>query len=255
MLTIVIPMAGSGSRFTRAGYTMPKPLVPIFGVPLIQFVINNLRPQRTPHRFIFICQQEHLNAYGLEHKLKAWAGENAMVTAVNGLTEGAACTVLTIKDQINNNAPLMIANCDQYVDTKIDDYLADMEKRQLDGLIMTLTSGDPKWSYAAVNDQGYVTRVAEKVVISANATVGIYNYRQASDFVQAAEDMIAKNLRYKNEFYIAPAYDQFIARGKKVGIHPIGGEMNGMYGLGTPEDLQKFLAMPIAQRVASSIQR
>ena len=252
MLTIVVPMAGSGSRFTQAGYKEPKPLVPIHGVPMVQLVINNLKPKR-PHRFIFICQKQHLHAFDLEQKLKIWGGEGTIVATVAGLTEGAACTVLTVKDHINNGEPVMLANCDQYVDADINDYLAEMDNRHLDGMIMTLQSKDPKWSFAAIDENGLVTRVAEKEPISTNATVGFYNYRQGRDFVQAAEEMIAKNIRTKGEFYVAPVYNQAIARGKRIGIYDVGTEMNGMYGLGTPEDLAAFLKLPMSRQATATV--
>lgn len=146
MLNIVIPMAGAGSRFAKVGYKEPKPLIPLHGVPMIQLVIENLRPS-VPHRFIFICRSEHLQQFDLAQKLTAWAGLNTIVLDVDQLTEGAACTVLLAKHLIHTEEPLMIANCDQYVDASIDDYLSDMDRRGLDGLIMTLVANDPKWSY------------------------------------------------------------------------------------------------------------
>ncbi|MCG8652817.1 MAG: NTP transferase domain-containing protein, partial [Pirellulales bacterium] len=69
MLNIIIPMAGRGSRFQQAGYRDPKPLIPVYGIPMIQVVINNIRPQR-PHRFVFICQAEQLQRYPLEQTLQ-----------------------------------------------------------------------------------------------------------------------------------------------------------------------------------------
>ena len=69
MLNIVIPMAGRGSRFAEAGYTMPKPLIDVHGRYMIEYVIENLKPNRE-HRFIFICQEEHLQKYGLKEKLE-----------------------------------------------------------------------------------------------------------------------------------------------------------------------------------------
>ena len=246
MLNIVVPMAGAGSRFAKIGYNDPKPLIPVFGQPMIRVAIENLRPNLR-HRFIFICQRAHLDAFGLEEKLKAWGGPNTIVAEVPGLSEGAACTVLTVKKYIDTGSPLMIANCDQYIDIDIDDYLADMRDRRLDGAIMTLASSDPKWSYAALDAQGHVTEVVEKKVISPHATVGIYNYRRGADFVAAAEAMIAANERVNNEFYVAPAYNQMIAAGAKLGIYDIGAEADGMYGLGTPEDLELFLTLPVAR--------
>lgn len=245
MLNIVIPMAGAGSRFAKAGYSDPKPLIPVMGVPMIRLVIENLRPSR-PHRFIFICQQAHIEAYGLQEKLSTWA-PGCQVIGIDGLTEGAACTVLKAKALIDTDAPLMIANSDQWIDCDIDDYLAFMDCG-LDGLIMTMKANDPKWSFVGLNALGYVTHVVEKRVISDEATVGIYNYRRGRDFVTAAEDMIARDLRVNGEFYVAPAYNQMIERGARVGIYNIGAEAAGMYGLGIPADLDLFKSLPVCTK-------
>ena len=112
---------------------------------------------------------------------------------------------------------------------------------------MTMTATDPKWSFAAVDPVGKVTRVAEKEPISSEATVGIYNFKHGKDFVRAAEDMIAKNLRSNGEFYVAPVYNQLIERGLHIGVWNIGDDAgNGMHGLGTPADLAIFQANPLA---------
>ena len=242
MLNIVIPMAGAGSRFATAGYKDPKPLIPVQDIPMIRLVIGNLRPRRE-HRFIFICQQAHIESYGLLSKLGAWA-PGCEVIGIDGVTEGAACTVLKAKRFIANDDQLMIANSDQYVDVDINEYLGEMEAENLDGLIMTMTADDPKWSYVALNDKRTVTRVVEKKVISNEATVGLYNYMQGRSFVQAAEDMISRNLRVNNEFYVAPAYEQMIEQGARIGIFNVGEEANGMYGLGIPADLELFKSLP-----------
>lgn len=242
-LNIVIPMAGAGSRFAKVGYKDPKPLIPVDGVPMIRIVIENLRP-KVPHRFTFICQKAHLEAYGLEPKLLEWGGEDAAVVAIDGLTEGAACTVLLAKERFDSDAPLMIANADQWVDVDINDYLAAMDLQDLDGLIMTMKAHDPKWSFAGIGADGLVSTVVEKQVISDEATVGIYNFRHGSDFVRYAEAMIAANERVNNEFYVAPAYNPMIAEGAHVGVFNIGAEADGMYGLGTPADLDLFLTLP-----------
>lgn len=249
MLNIVIPMAGRGSRFAEAGYADPKPLIPIHGVPMIRLVIENLRPMRL-HRFIFICQRAHYVEYGLEGRLPDWA-PGSEVVLLDGITAGAACTVLEARALIDSDASLMIANSDQYVDFSLDDYLADQDSRALDGLIMTMKADDPKWSFAETDADGHVRRVVEKEVISEDATVGIYNYARGSDFVRAADLMIAADERVNNEFYVAPVYNRLIDDfGKKIGIHDVGSEGAGMYGLGTPADLDKFLALPLSRRAA-----
>ena len=143
----------------------------------------------------------------------------------------------------------MIANSDQFVDADINKYLAALEDN--DGLIMTMTADDPKWSFIAFDEDGYINLVREKEVISNEATVGIYNFRRGSDFVKYAKNMIEKNIRVNNEFYVAPVYNEMIEAGKKLVYYNIGSEDNGMYGLGIPEDLEKFLSNPISNRVFS----
>ena len=128
-----------------------------------------------------------------------------------------------------------------------------MGDSKLDGLIMTMQADDPKWSFAATDAQGMVTRVVEKEVISTDATVGIYNFARGADFVRGADDMIARNLRVNNEFYVAPVYNQLIAEGAKIGIYDIGAEGSGMYGLGIPADLDAFLALPLAAKVTDPL--
>lgn len=247
MLNIVIPMAGRGSRFAEAGYKDPKPLIPVHGKPMIQVVVENLTP-KCEHRFIFICQNQHIKDYDLEPKLKSMA-KNVEIIGIDGITEGQVCTVLKAKDLINNDEPLMTANSDQYIDFDINDYLSVMDNQKLDGLIMTMKANDPKWSYAKTDENGFVTETAEKKVISEDATVGIFNFRRGRDLVRAAEQMIADDIRVNNEFYTCPCYNYLIKEGQKIGIYGIGEEYNGMYGLGIPKDLDFFLKHPISEKV------
>lgn len=239
MLNIVIPMAGKGSRFSQAGYKNPKPLIPVFGMPMIQVVLDNLKPSQE-HRFILICQKSHLNDYGLDEFIHRNYCSSVTI-GVDFYTEGAACTVLLAKDYINTDDSLMIANCDQFIDVSIDQYLQEMTNSKLDGLIMTMSADDKKWSFVRFNENGKVIELVEKQVVSNEATVGIYNFRKGSDFVWAAEQMISKNLRIGNEFYVAPVYNEMISRGDQLGIFNIGSDRQGMYGLGVPEDLEYFL--------------
>jgi NDP-sugar pyrophosphorylase family protein len=247
MLNIVLPMAGRGSRFAEAGYDVPKPLIPVHGVPMIKVVVDNLTP-KCEHRFIFICQQSHIEQYDLIPKLKSYA-KNVEVVNTNGITEGQVCTALLARDYFDNDEPLMSANADQFVEFDINHYLHFMQHQSFDGLIMTMKSQDPKWSYAETDGSGFVTKTAEKQVISSDATVGIFNFAEGRDLVRSAERLIRENVRTNNEFYTCPCYNYLIADGKKIGIYGVGGEYSGMYGLGTPGDLQFFLRHPISQNI------
>jgi dTDP-glucose pyrophosphorylase len=249
MLNIVLPIAGRGSRFVEVGYSVPKPLIPIHGIPMVEAVIHNIRPT-AEHRFIFLALAEHLESSDLRSVLER-ASPGCVILSVDVVTEGAACTVLLARRFIDTADSLMIANCDQWVDLQIDDYLTEIDRAQADGLIMTMWADDPKWSFVGFDNNKQVTRVVEKEVISNEATVGIYNFRRGSDFVAAADGMITQNLRVNNEFYVAPVYNQMIAAGAHLAIFNVGREFDGMYGLGTPADLEQFLSLSISRRAAT----
>ena len=239
VLQIVVPMAGRGSRFFNVGYKTPKPLIPVGGRPMIQWIIENIRPQR-PHQFTFICLAEHLEAYPEVTAELNRTCPGCNIVPVETVTEGAACTVLLAKEFINSDDPLMIANSDQMVDLKIDDYLSAGDAPDVDGLIMTFWADHPKWSYCRMRPDNTVSEVIEKKVISNEATVGIYNFRRGREFVQAAETMIEKDLRVNGEFYVAPVYNILIENNARIVVARTGKELDGMYGLGTPEDLDLF---------------
>ena len=237
MLNIVVPMAGSGNKFREAGYAFPKPLIDIKGKSMIEVVVQNLRPKED-HRFIFICQREHYEKYDLHNILKNATKNKFEVVQIDGITEGAACTVLCATQYINTDDPLLIANSDQYIAIDLNHFLSEARAKK-DGLIMTFHASHPKWSYARIDAAGKVLETAEKKVISDNATVGIYYFARGSDFVEGAQAMIHKNIRHNGEFYACPVYNELILNDRQVYIYNIDAEK--MHGLGTPEDLELFL--------------
>jgi len=236
-MNVLIPMAGAGSRFEQAGYTFPKPLVDVNGKPMIQRVVENLNIEA---RHIFIVQKEHYEKYSLHHTLNL-ISPNCEIVQVEGVTEGAACTTLLAKEFINNDEPLILANSDQYVEWESNQFMYSCMADDIDGSILTFHSTHPKWSYAKLNEEGFVTEVAEKKPISDNATVGIYFWKKGSDYVSCAESMINKNIRVNNEFYVCPVYNEALLSGARVKTFHI----DKMWGLGTPEDLQTFLKYDI----------
>jgi HAD superfamily hydrolase (TIGR01509 family) len=232
-LNVLIPMAGAGSRFSQAGYTFPKPLIEVHGKPMIQVVVENLNIEAN---YIFIVQKDHYEKYNLKYLLNLIA-PNCKIVQVEGLTEGAACTTLLAKEFIDNDAPLVMANSDQFVEWNSNECMYAFNADAIDGGILTFKATHPKWSYAKIGDDGFVSEVAEKKPISDNATVGVYFWKKGSDYVKYAEQMIAKNIRTNNEFYVCPVFNEAIGDGKKVRVKQI----EKMWGIGTPEDLNYFL--------------
>ncbi len=234
-MNVLIPMAGAGSRFEKAGYTFPKPLIEVNGKPMIQTVVENLNIDA---RHIFIVQKSHCEKYNLKNMLNVIA-PGCKVVEVDGITEGAACTTLLAKEFINNDEPLLMANSDQFVDWDSNEFMYSMVGDTIDAGILTFKSTHPKWSFCKLDEKGFVSEVAEKNPISDIATVGIYYWNKGSDYVKYAEDMIAKDIRHNNEFYVCPVFNQAIEDDKRVKIFDIPAE--NMWGLGTPEDLKRFV--------------
>lgn len=232
-LNVLIPMAGAGSRFEQAGYTFPKPLIEVRNKPMIQVVVENLNLDAN---YIYVVQKAHREKYNLDTLLNLIT-PGCQIVETQGLTEGAACTALLAKDYINNDSPLFFANSDQFVEWDSNEFMYKMQETNADGGIVTFKATHPKWSFAKIDDDGLVTEVAEKNPISDNATVGYYFWKHGSDFVKYAEQMIAKDIRVNNEFYVCPVFNQAIQDDKAIRVF----DVEGMWGLGTPEDLNHYI--------------
>ena len=232
-LNVLIPMAGAGSRFEKSGYTFPKPLIDVNGEPMIKIVSENLNIDAN---FIYIVQKSHREKYNLD-TLLSLITPNCKIVEVDGITEGAACTTLLAKEFIDNDKPLIMANSDQFIEWDSNEFMYKMNETNADGGIVTFTSIHPKWSFAKIDDNGFVTEVAEKKPISDIATVGVYFWKRGSDYVKYAEQMISKNIRVNDEFYVCPVFNEAIGDNKKIRVFNI----KKMWGLGTPEDLNNYL--------------
>jgi HAD superfamily hydrolase (TIGR01509 family) len=230
---ILIPMAGEGSRFKNAGYTFIKPMIEVNGKPMIQLVVDNLGYEAN---YIYVVRKEHYENYNLKNFLNLITPD-CKIIIVDYLTEGAACTTLLAVEYINNDNPLIIANSDQFMEWNPVDFYYKMIETKADGGILTFNSTHIKWSYVKLNENNNVIQVAEKDVISNQATTGVYYFKKGSEYVKYAEQMIEKNLRVNNEFYVAPVYNEFILDNKKIKTYNV----NKMFGLGIPEDLEYFI--------------
>jgi len=232
-MNIVIPMAGAGKQFQERGYTFPKPLIEIRGKPMIQWVIENLN---TEGNFIFIVREEHYEKYQLQYLLNLLAPGCKVIVQRDWVTPGAAGSVLLAEEYICNDRPLVIANADQYIEWNSNEFFYAMAHEECHGGIVSFKATHPRWSFARRGENGFIAEVAEKRPISDDATVGVYYWKQGADFVRAVKQMIAKDIRTNNEFYVCPTFNELIQEGKKIRIFPI----KKMWSFGTPEDLDVF---------------
>jgi dTDP-glucose pyrophosphorylase len=232
---IVVPMAGNGTRFSQAGYQDPKPLIEFLGKRMIQHVVESFPLEAD---WVFIVQQGHIDEYQVDEYLRAIKPACEIVSVGYGATDGAARSMLMTKSLINNERPLGVLNSDNIINWNAQDIFNAWSHSESDGLILVFHDKDPKWSFAKLGKNGYVAEVAEKKPISDYATAGLYFWKRGQDFVKAAEQMIEKNIRVNGEFYLAPVYNENILNGEKISLAYV----TAMHGVGTPEDLEKYVA-------------
>ncbi len=235
-MNIVVPMAGLGSRFVKAGFTTPKPLIPVEGRPMYAWAVESL-PLQHASSLIFVLLRTMPNYEELRDDiLKRYAASNPVVLDVPELTRGQSETVLRARDLINNESPLLIHNADTAFAIE-EDWASQAMNEDLGGALVVFKSDESRWSYAREDENGYVVEVKEKVVISPWATTGAYYFGQGGDFVQLAEDAISGGETEKGEYYVGPLYNKIAAAGGRIRNYVA----DELYCFGTPEDLAETL--------------
>jgi HAD superfamily hydrolase (TIGR01509 family) len=229
-LKVVMPMAGEGSRFRNAGYDVPKPFIEVDGKHMYETVLDSMGIQSER---ILLARRWGDARYDLTKKPL----RQTKVIEVALLTEGAACTVLLSRKEMTPEKSLIIVNSDNIVRFDYPRMMREVKRRKADGAIVVFTDTDPKWSFAKIGPDGYVTEVAEKNPISDQATAGVYFWTKSTDFAWYADRMIMQNKRVRNEFYVCPVYNEAVADGKKI----IAYQAEAFHSVGTPEDLGEYL--------------
>jgi capsule biosynthesis phosphatase len=237
MVNILIPMAGHGSRFKKAGYTEPKPMIDVLGEPMIEWALKSFDflDKLKKYRLIFIILGEH----DVDGSLTAWLkkirlGAETHVISLSQVTRGQAETCLAARAIIDNHNKLFIFNCDTYSTSDIWNIIIADDP---DGILACFKATDPRYSFARLGEHGHVVETAEKKPISDYATNGMYYFKRGVDFIRAADRMINENLLHNNEFYVAPLYNELIKSGKKVRI----ATADKNHVMGTHEELEYFI--------------
>lgn len=237
MLNIVIPMAGAGSRFSVAGYNVPKPFIDVNGKMMIEHVLDGI--QMDGAVYTLIIQEQFKKDY--QEKLDLLA-QNYFVrfVCVEKLTQGASCTALAAHNLIDNDDMVIFADSDNFFDNKVfKAFVTDAKKRNLDGSLLTFNTNEACFSFVELDKDGYGIRTREKEPISNHAITGVYLFAKGKDFVSCAIDMMIYGDRSKNEYYMSNVYNWAIKKGLKIGCFDIGPK--DWACVGTPEQLKEYL--------------
>lgn len=239
----LIPMAGAGQRFVDAGYSTPKPLIPIGGKPMVVAAADCL-PKAIEN--IFVCRDEHVTDAKIDQVLKQHY-ENVKVITVSELTEGQACTCLLARKYLENDQPLSIGACDNAMTYDSRAFEALFSQADVDAVIWTFRHNpavlqNPKmYGWVKTDDDGFASEVSVKIPISDtpmddHAIIGAFTFKRAKDFLMCADKMIDQNRRINQEFYVDMVMNLAVESGLRVKVF----EVSRYICWGTPRDLETY---------------
>ena len=236
-----MPMAGEGSRFLKEGWTTPKPLIELMGLPLFKRAIGSVHIDDVPMKYSFIVRQEHIDKYGIDKGIKAFLPE-AEIFSVLQTTRGAVETCLLAESAIDDGDGVIVMDCDlEFRSTAflkiIHEILSQSVAESEGGALVSFDSDQPRYSYAELGEDGYVVRTAEKEVISNHALCGAYFFSTGKRFKEIADQLLNEPEFKKPEYYVSLLYNYMLAEGEKVRLAP----MEEYYSYGTPEELKRYL--------------
>lgn len=235
-MNIIVLMAGPSKDFEGRGYVYPKYLLEYNGEPIIQRVVESIKPLDANISFVIRKEDDDKAYLGSTLKILSPA---CTVYRVNEETQGAVCSALFAIDSINNDEELLIVNGDQLVRKGIVEGITQFRQKPMGGGIFVFRSVHPRWSYVALDENGYVNETSEKRPISDMATAGCYYYRHGKDFVEAAFNTIRKDVNYNGKYYICSTYNELILNQQPVGVYEI--NKRDYISFSTPQMYENYL--------------
>ena len=240
-LHVIMPMAGEGSRFLKEGWTTPKPLIELKGVPLFKRAIGSVAVTGAPMKYSFIVRKEHIEKYYIDEQIKAILPD-ANVFYVEKTTRGAVETCLIAEGAISREDSIVVMDCDLEFRSKdyikgIKSILEEPVENVNGGMLVSFDSSEPRYSYAEIDENNVVKRTVEKEVISNHALCGAYFFSSADGFLKAAHRLLNEPVFTKPEYYVSLLYNYLLSDGEIVKL----ATMEEYYSYGTPEELKRYM--------------
>lgn len=245
-LNLLVPAAGKGSRFSENGYTSPKPLIGVWDIPMLIWVLSNF-PLEAEDKITVLTQSEHNIPGKLSSYLKKFE-QKVTFLEIDFWTDGPAHSLELLLEHLPQDEPVICANSDQYIFSGLPAFVSEVRKGESSGQILTMHASGNAWSYVGRNNLGKVNQVVEKREISSEATVGVYGWDSVNTAKEALSWQRAMDFRVNGEFYVAPSYHYLIERNLPISTHSVGPHGEGVHGLGVPVDLEAFLKLNQAKQ-------
>lgn len=233
-MNILILAAGQDPLSQENSY--PLCLTEFDSIPLIQRVISSCGVLGASDMIVAFREQD-VDIYHLNNVVTLlWS--NATILRIHGKTQGAACTALLAAGKIDVDEELLIVNGNELLDTDFLEILENFRGRQLDAGVVVFHSIHPRYSYVRLDENKLVIEAAEKKPISTNATAGFYWFARGKDYVRAAKNLIRKDARVNDNFYICPTFNQLVLEHMRIGTYQV--ENKVYHPLKTGRQIEQF---------------
>lgn len=236
-------MAGLGSRFTKEGYMTPKPLIEVDGKYMFLKALSGLDEIKCEKKYTFVVRREHVDSHSID-KVMSEKVPGANVIVIEETTRGAVETCLKAEKFIDEQDAVVVLDSDLYFksgkyNALVESVLKgdDIKRLHLDGSLLSFESIDPRYSYAELGADSLVKRTAEKNPISKNALVGAYFFSSGKIFLDAARELMRRNISEKMpEYYVSCLFNIILEKGGKVSLEKV----DEYHSFGTPEELKIY---------------
>ena len=236
-MTVIITMAGLGSRFRKAGYNCPKYMIEAKGKTLFDWSMDSLVGyNKNVSKYIFVVRNEDDSEQFIREHMTSYGISNIEIIGIDYLTDGQATTCMLAIPYCDLDEEIMVYNIDTYVEPNEMKY----EDISGDGHIPCFHADGDHWSFVKLDENGSAVEVREKQRISDNCTLGAYYFKSAKLYKKLYEEYYADGSGMeKSEKYIAPLYNYMIEQGMKVTVSIV--DAGKVHVLGTPEELRIFI--------------
>jgi len=243
--TLILPMAGKGSRFAKEGYLLPKPLLDVDGKSMIIQAVNCL-PECDENTFI--CLSDHIDKFNIYDTIKQ-NYSNAKIVGIDDTTDGQACTceIGILVNNIDLEKPILISACDNgvYYDTKKYEEMVNDES--IDVIVWSFRNNQSSktnpnaYAWLDVDDEGFVKHVSCKNFIyddplTTHAIIGTMFFRLGRFFYDGLLKNYEENIKTNGEFYVDDVLNQNIKDGLKIKVF----EVENYICWGTPNDYKTY---------------
>lgn len=222
MLNIIVPIAGKSHFFDAKKDGFPKPFIEICGKTMLELFIENYE-NITDKRLIFILKDDENRQFFLSDAIHSLTKNSCEIITIKNQTSGMVCSTMLAVDFIDNDEPLLIVNMDQIFECDLNAILKTLY--DYDAGVLTFSSVHPRWAYVKCDAQNFVMESFEKQPKSKNAIAGFYFFKTGHTFMEAAKNIIRKDVNYEGQYFIASVLNELVLKNKKILNIPIPKEL------------------------------